>query len=406
MHRNAASNLVAIVDTSKHPKSSLEPNLESLEALAQKYKAQTFASVTELLQDPIVGPSLDGVVVATPHASHYAVAKQILQHNKNRNRNNNNNNNSSKTIHMLMEKPFTTNVHQAKELHDMIVAQQQSQNSFYFGINHSANFRTQAQVARQLIVEQGTIGDIRHITAFMSSALSWIFDDPSQVGWNEPASDMLGNGFGWGQSSHLLAWIYHVCGPQNLVPTEVFCAMNHSKTTGADVSHAATILCRRNNDDGDDNDNNNDDPVVFSLSDTSLLPGNLHSDPPVGKQIRINIFGTKGAIVYSGIAGDRSSGRLELRCMPRGEIEYPNATTTATITDTTDTDTLDAFDFENFEKEGSGPESLQSFVDDCCGKGDCYVGADSLTGLRTVQTLEAMYRSNQSKQLETVEQSL
>jgi hypothetical protein len=40
--------------------------------------------------------------------------------------------------------------------------------------------------------------------------------------------------------------------------------------------------------------------ATFSLSGTSLLPGNAHSDPPVGKRIKIKIFGTKGALIYSG----------------------------------------------------------------------------------------------------------
>eukprot|EP00957_Ditylum_brightwellii_P096943 7382447-Ditylum_brightwellii.AAC.1 len=77
---------------------------------------------------------------------------------------------------------------------------------------------------------------------------------------------MLGNGFAWGQSSHSLAWVYRVSG-NTLCPKRVFCAMNHSARTGADVSNAATIIC--------------DDGITFSMLGTSLLLGNAHSDPPV-----------------------------------------------------------------------------------------------------------------------------
>ena len=81
----------------------------------------------------------------------------------------------------------------------------------------------------------------------------WIFDDPANVGWNATSGpDMLGNGFGWGQQSHLLAWINFVTG---LVPTEVFCRTQHSEVTGADLSHSATIRC------GDD--------CVISISGTT-----------------------------------------------------------------------------------------------------------------------------------------
>ena len=126
------------------------------------------------------------------------------------------------------------------------------------------------------------------VSAFFASPLSWIFYDPANTGWNEPddSGEMLGNGFAWGQSSHLLAWIYHVAGSNNLIPTRVYCAMTTSERTGADVSHAATVVCNNG--------------ATFSLSGTSLLPGNAHSDPPVGKRIKIKIFGTKGALIYSG----------------------------------------------------------------------------------------------------------
>ena len=60
------------------------------------------------------------------------------------------------------------------------------------------------------------------------------------------------------------------------------------------------------------------------------------------------------------------------------------------------------FDFENIAQNGNGPESIQAFLDACSGKNDYYIGADSMLGLRTVQTMEAMYRSNASKELEQV----
>ena len=106
-----------------------------------------------------------------------------------------------------------------------------------------------------------------------------IFDDPANVGWNATSGpDMLGNGFGWGQQSHLLAWINFVTG---LVPTEVFCRTQHSEVTGADLSHSATIRC------GDD--------CVISISGTTLLPANAHSTPAVSKRAAIDIYGTEGA---------------------------------------------------------------------------------------------------------------
>jgi predicted dehydrogenase len=231
-------------------------------------------------------------------------------------------------------------------------------------------------MARQL-VESGEIGAIRHVTSFMASPLSFIFDDPSNTGWNEPTAGMLGNGFSWGQCSHLLAWIFHVC--PNLLPHHVFCIMNQSPATGADVSHSASILCS-------DTCGTND--VVLSMSGTSMLPGNAHSEPAIGKILRIKIFGTKGTIMYSGNDQDPSSGQLELRRVANnGNVELPCGP---------------GFHFEALEQDGTGPESLQSFIDACHGNKDYYVGADSTVGLRTVQILEAMYRSNSTRKLEDI----
>jgi predicted dehydrogenase len=189
---------------------------------------------------------------------------------------------------------------------------------------------------------------------------------------------MLGNGFAWGQSSHLFAFLYHVC--PELQPVDVFCTMRHSKATGADVSHSATIRC---SDDGSTSDK--DDYVVMSVSGTSLLPGTEYSDPPVAKMIRIQVFGDEGSLHYEGNDRDPSSGRLEIR-KSDGSIEVLH----------------DEFQFENTSNEGLGPESLQMFVQLCCGNKDVYTGADVTDGLRSIQTIDAMYRSNASKKPERV----
>ena len=60
------------------------------------------------------------------------------------------------------------------------------------------------------------------------------------------------------------------------------------------------------------------------------------------------------------------------------------------------------FEFEELEQSGIGPESLQSFIDACIGGSNYYVGADALVGLRSVQTIDAMYRSHVSGNAESV----
>jgi predicted dehydrogenase len=369
----------------------LNPNLESLATLQQKYQSPTFSSVEELFSTDLAA-SIDGAIVCTPHATHAKIGSFLLdQAMKRRQQSPSSSSSSSSTsfkpLNILMEKPMTTNIREAKEMHDLVrQATTTSRSSFL--INHSANYIPQTKAAREL-VKAGEIGDIKHITGAFSSPLSWIFDDPAQRNWNElvcsETSDILPSGFAWGQSSHILAWIYHVAGDE-IQPQRVFCTMNHSPITGADVSHAATIQC------------NNENEVTFGLSGTSLLPGNAHSAVPVAKEIRIKIYGTKGAILYTGNDRDPSSGRLELRVGGKDAGIHEGAIQVQC-------EEL-GFEFEDLDPEGIGPQSLQSFIAACLRETSSgvnfYVGADSLVGLKTVQTLDAMYRSDRSGKLEEV----
>ena len=180
--------------------------------------------------------------------------------------------------------------------------------------------------------------------------------------------------------------------------------MTTSEHTGADVSHAATVVCTNG--------------ATFSLSGTSLLPGNAHSDPPIGKRIKVKIFGTKGALVYSGekmimleykvvsmcllclclllflgIDRDPSSGRLEWL---RGDDDNENLGAVEIQCAEL------GFEFEDLDQSGIGPQSLQCFVDACLGREEYYNGADVLVGFRSVQTIDAMYRSHVSGNAQSV----
>ncbi len=384
-----------------------------------------YHSLSELFDDPSIGPNVDGVIVCTPHSTHFSIGKQLIAEGQRRyeeafgaaaagddeitvvN---------YRRMNVLMEKPMTTNVHEARELHDLLMtrrkkgeeeAKKRIKGTYSptttstaiigggigcFLINHSANYRPQARAARELIQSSNDkVGHIHHVSAFFASPLSWIFNDPSNKGWNEPdeSGTMLGNGFAWGQSSHILAWIYHVVGPEQLIPTRVFCSMTNSDRTGADISHAATIIC-------------NNGATTFSLSGTSLLPGNAHSDPPVAKRIMIKIFGSKGAVIYQGNDRDFSSGTLEYLRGCGDDDDNKGDITTHNIGAVEIHCPELGFQFEELDQDGTGPESMKCFIRCCLGRDDFYDGADSLVGLRSIQTIDAMYRSNASGDCESV----
>jgi predicted dehydrogenase len=60
-----------------------------------------------------LGPELDGVMLATPHTTHYGIGQVLLDEAKRRI------DAGEKPLHILMEKPVTANVEEAKELHEV-----------------------------------------------------------------------------------------------------------------------------------------------------------------------------------------------------------------------------------------------------------------------------------------------
>lgn len=397
------------MDGNPTPVSTLASSpLLSLEELSKKHNCPYYSSVEDLLSDPEVGPTLDGVIVATSHASHYAVGTALLREGIHRRKmaegiEKEEEGVSKKLRHphvphrnlsILMEKPMTTNVKEAKKLWEMSTI---SYPEGAFVINHTASYRPQTKVAQQIIASD-QIGSICHISASMNGPLMWLFDDPNNEAWVSKSHSMTGNGYAWGQIAHVLAWIYNVLGAGNAnediaTPTKVYCNMSHAPNTGADVSLAAVITCK--------------DGVTFSLDGTALLPGSQYADPPIGKLIRVEMYGTKGSLMYKGDDKKPNTGRLELRRVlegkDNGKPEYPCS----------DIDGVeDGFYFEDGEPSGTGPGSMDAFLEACkrssrrfeqslAGRSnesneEVHEVNDSLVGLRTVQIIDAMYRSSVS----------
>merc|ERR1719277_88045 len=144
--------------------------------------------------------------------------------------------------HVLMEKPMTVDVAEARTL---AAAATEVFPKQVFMVNNTANFRDKCFDARRL-VEAGELGDIHHVLCVMYSPLMFLFDDPANDGWVKPTGTMVqpdgsGNGFGWGQLSHLLGWVLHVA----KLDVEAVTAMTHrSEKSGADLTDAALIKCK------------------------------------------------------------------------------------------------------------------------------------------------------------------
>jgi len=195
LSRHSEAEIVAIVEPNPHPRSAIN-ELESTAALGERYGCPVFSSLADALASPL---RLDGLLVCTSHASHFELGITGLRAG----------------LHVLMEKPMTTDPEEALGLAAAAAAAERDQ-GLAFLINNTANYRAQSRAAAALVRERRRVGRVQHVQCCMHSALLWLFDDPSNEGWTRSTGRMSGNGFGWGQLSHLLAFVFHVGG---LCPT-------------------------------------------------------------------------------------------------------------------------------------------------------------------------------------------
>ena len=164
------------------------------------------------------GLEVDGVLVASNHATHAEIGIKV----------------AAAGLHCMMEKPMTTDVPEAREL-----AAAADAGGKFFAVNNTANWRKNSQLAAEYVAA-GEIGDVRHVNCYMGSPLGALFEDPNAGGWVKPTGSAGMNGFGWGQLSHTLAWVFQVSG---LEPVKVFSFMGLSEASGADIYDAGTVLC-------------------------------------------------------------------------------------------------------------------------------------------------------------------
>ena len=116
-------------------------------------------------------------------------------------------------LNVLIEKPMTTTSENAQTIVDAAKAAGK-----IFMVNTTANWREQTKAAASM-VEEGKLGEVRHVQLHMGSPLMMLFDDPSRKTWVDGVGKAGLNGFAWGQLSHITSWLFKVTGLQ---PAEVF----------------------------------------------------------------------------------------------------------------------------------------------------------------------------------------
>jgi UDP-2-acetamido-3-amino-2,3-dideoxy-glucuronate N-acetyltransferase len=113
-------------------------NRESLAAVHQQFPE---VLVTTQLADVLANPSIAGVVVATPSATHFSICQQVLQAGK----------------HCYVEKPMATRADDTQTLLDLAKATDRVLMVGHLLLYHPAVYRLQTLIA------DGELGDIKYI---------------------------------------------------------------------------------------------------------------------------------------------------------------------------------------------------------------------------------------------------
>jgi UDP-N-acetylglucosamine 3-dehydrogenase len=150
--------VVAIVDPMHKPglKGCMSHTdlLKDMDEVSVKMGAKYFRTLDEMLASKSL-PKIDGVLCAAPHSSHCAIGLQALEAG----------------LHVLMEKPMTTDVKEARQLLDKCRAKPQQG----FFVNNTANWQPGALAAHE-IVSSGRLGEIKHVSCVFAAPLAWLFE--------------------------------------------------------------------------------------------------------------------------------------------------------------------------------------------------------------------------------------
>jgi predicted dehydrogenase len=212
----------------------------------------------------ILGRDLDAVIVASPSALHYEHAKTALESG----------------AHVLVEKPFT--VH-SKEAWDLV--ETATEHNRHLVVSYGYNYKPVVQSAAKLLADHGGVGDIESMLVSMSSGTRTLLtktgvyvkagDDvpPDQETWTDPR--LSGGGYGQAQLTHALGialWL------TDLRAKEVFAYMPATGIPGVELSDAIAVRYQSG--------------AVGTVTGSSAHPGFLDERD----QLHVRVVGTKAQL--------------------------------------------------------------------------------------------------------------
>ena len=168
-----------------------------------------FSYATEDYRQLLSDVEMDGVVIASPHTSHYEHAKAALEQG----------------LHVMCEKPMCTDGSQAMEL-----VQLAKDRNLHLLVPYGWHYKKFVLEAKALL-DGGIIGDIQYVMTHMASPIRQLltgvaytgesggteaFFEPEAATWADPK--VAGGGYGHSQLSHAIGMLFWLT---DLYPVEV-----------------------------------------------------------------------------------------------------------------------------------------------------------------------------------------
>jgi predicted dehydrogenase len=299
-----------------------------------------FTYATEDYHDLLRQP-LDAVVVTSPHTWHYQHTRAALEAG----------------CHVMVEKPMTTRASEARHL--AVLAREHERHVL---VPYGWNYKPFVEEASRLVREVG-IGPVEYVVCQMGSPTGDLFFGggaalqgeglfpPDPATWSDPV--VAAGGYGQGQLTHALGLLFFLAGP-SLRPSEVF-AMMANPDAPVDLYDALSVRFASG--------------AIGSIGGTARVPAHRRF------QVEVRLFGPEGMALV-----DVERERVEIRRHDRRDVvlEVPAG----------------AGDYECVVP-------VHRFID--LVKGEPVANnSDVDIAQRTVEVLDAAYRSVHSSQVEPV----
>lgn len=189
LQEDPAAELAAICD----------PHESRLKKSAEVYQVKkTYLDYREMLEKE----ALDGAIVVTPHATHFEIARDCLEHG----------------CHVLIEKPMTLKARHARDLVKMA-----EQRGKVITIGYTFHYYQQSQRAREVITS-GSLGAVEYLNCSFASDMTGFLggnvseeNSPTRYKVHAPSEnynkpEMLGGGQGHLQMTHPIGYLFYVTG--------------------------------------------------------------------------------------------------------------------------------------------------------------------------------------------------